>query len=576
MIVLVLLKKIWKAVFFFILSWAVPGVAQRLLDKPVNVTADRQALGTVLQTLSEHNGFYFSYNSAIIPGDSLITLTLRNETLRYTLSRLLGPSFRYKETGNHVIIQKVEVREKHSYITGTVYDAENAGKIAMASIYSRSRLIATISNDDGTFSLRVRENAYPVDLTVSRIGYSDTLISVPAGGHSDLEIALRMKPVSLDEVLIYPNGGDRTWFARHFVPRSLREQGRNLGAFFVSLPYQVSLTPGLSTQGRMSTQSTNRLSINMIGGYTAGVNGVELAGVFNISRRNVRYLQLSGMFNIVSGSVAGLQVAGTHNHVLDSLNGVQASGVVNLVRGSMAGVQLAGGLNRTVSEAGGAQVAGIGNMAKQHFRGVQLAGGMNIGNRISGWQVGVVNIARHLKGGQIGVVNIADSSAGYSIGVVNIIRNGKGELGVTASDLAPVNLTWKTGTRQLYSLLTTGVARRSGRPVYVWGLGLGKEFRFTPLLTSAAELGTLTVFTGDWERTKHITRLQTLLQWDMSSRIRLYAGPALSFDFKRGHTSGEGYAELPSESYPHWDFGRSSRAWLGWQAGLSWRHGALF
>lgn len=570
-------EKIWKVVSIFILSCAIPGMAQRLLDKPVNVTADRQPLGTVLQTLSEQNGFYFSYNSAIIPGDSLITLTLRNETLRYTLSRLLGPSFRYKETGSHVIIQKAEVREKYSYITGTVYDAENAGAIAMASIYSRTRLIAAISDDDGAFRLRVKENAYPLDLTVSRIGYADTLISIPEAGHTDLQIALRIKPVSLDEVLIYPNGGERTWFARHFVSRSLREQARNLGAFFVSLPYQLSLTPGLSTQGRMSTQITNKLSINIIGGYTAGVNGIEVASTFNISRRNVRYLQLSGMFNIVSGSVTGLQATGIHNQVLDSLNGVQASGLVNLVRGNMEGVQLAGGLNRTVSEARGVQVAGVGNVAKQHFAGVQLAGGLNMASeRMKGLQVGVVNIAQQLKGVQIGVVNIADSSAGYSIGVVNIIRNGKGELGITASDLAPVNLTWKTGTRRLYSFLTAGASLNSGSQAYVWGLGLGKEFRFAQHLSSAAELGTHTAFAGNWEHTKNFTRLQALLQWDMPSQLRLYAGPALSFDFKRGQTPVDGYAKLPSAGYPHFDFGRSGTAWLGWQAGLSWRYGTLF
>ncbi len=542
---IVLLKKIWKVVLLFILSCAVPGMAQRLLDKPVNVTADRQPVGTVLQTLSEQNGFYFSYNSAIIPGDSLVTLTLRNETLRYTLSRLLGPSFRYKETGSHVIIQKTEVREKYSHITGTVYDAENAGPIAMASIYSPSRLIAAISEDDGTFRLRVKENAYPLDLTVSRIGYADTLISIPGAGHPDLQIALRMKPVSLDEVLIYPYGDDRTWFARHLVSRSLREQAKNLGVFFVSLPYQVSLTPGLSTQGRMSTQITNKLSINIIGGYTAGVNGVELASTFNISRRDVRYLQLSGMFNIVSGNVTGLQAAGIHNQVLDSLNGVQASGLINLVKGSVKGAQLAGGLN--------------------------VASG-----RMRGWQVGVVNVAHQLKGVQIGVVNIADSSAGYSIGIVNFIRNGKGEFGITASDLAPVNLTWKTGTRQLYSFLTAGASRNSGKPVYVWGMGLGKEFRYTQHLSSAAELGTHTVFAGDWERTKNVARVQALLQWDMPSRLRFYAGPVLSFDFKRNHTSGDGHAELPSAAYPHFNFGRSGTAWLGWQAGLSWRYGTLF
>jgi hypothetical protein len=37
--------------------------------------------------------------------------------------------------------------------------------------------------------------------------------------------------------------------------------------------------------------------MNVIGGYTAGVDGLEMGGVFNINQKDVRYFQMAGVFN---------------------------------------------------------------------------------------------------------------------------------------------------------------------------------------------------------------------------------------------------------------------------------------
>ena len=37
----------------------------------------------------------------------------------------------------------------------------------------------------------------------------------------------------------------------------------------------------------------------MFGGYTAGVNGLEIGGLFNLNKKDVRYVQAAGLFNIV-------------------------------------------------------------------------------------------------------------------------------------------------------------------------------------------------------------------------------------------------------------------------------------
>lgn len=62
------------------------------------------------------------------------------------------------------------------------------------------------------------------------------------------------------------------------VSKAQKIHSLNLGNFFMALPYQMSLVPGAGTQGKLSSQVVNKVSINMIGGYTGGVRGAEIAG----------------------------------------------------------------------------------------------------------------------------------------------------------------------------------------------------------------------------------------------------------------------------------------------------------
>ena len=55
--------------------------------------------------------------------------------------------------------------------------------------------------------------------------------------------------------------------------------------FFETRPFQVSLVPGLGSHGKMSGQVVNNFSLNVFGGYTAGTNGSELGGLFNIDKK---------------------------------------------------------------------------------------------------------------------------------------------------------------------------------------------------------------------------------------------------------------------------------------------------
>ncbi|OZI07398.1 hypothetical protein BWI93_15405 [Siphonobacter sp. BAB-5385] len=538
--------------------------AQQLLARKISLTVKREPLSQVLQHIGEKGDFYFSYNSNLIPRDSLVSLQVSNQTVQYTLQRLFGNRFSYKETGNYLIIQPGKV-ERQSTISGYILDDETGEKADLVSIYDKTRFVATVSNDQGYFRLRVKDRSVPLSFTVSKIGYGDTTLTLPA----NQEVTIRIKPkaILLDEVTINPNSrGERTWLGRTFLSRRLRAQSQNLSRFFVNLPYQIALTPGLGSHGRLSSQVVNKVSLNLLGGYNAGVQGVEIAGVFNIIKNDVRSVQLAGLFNLVGSSVNGFQAAGLLNLALDTLRGVQIAGISNRVQTSQRSVQIAGVFNTADVTHGSVQLAGVLNQARRGTASVQISGLVNHHrDTVTGAQVtSLYNYARHVKGLQLGLINVADSSSGYSLGLINLIRNGKMSVTLAANDVVPFQLTFKSGTHRLYTILLLGYSPFASQSAFTFGAGLGREFRLGIRWSLATDLTSQNLYQGNWDTLPILARLETSLQFRINPHWTFSAGPALSLT----------YADQPSEvytspkAYPHWNLSPTAYGWVGWQGGV--------
>ena len=237
-----------------------------------------------------------------------------------------------------------------------------------------------------------------------------------------------------------------------------------------------------------NSQMVNKFSLNLLGGYTAGVDGFEVAGVFNITQKDVRYFQVAGAVNVVGGSVAGFQAAGISNKVFKKVIGVQVAGVVNHSKLEVQGIQIAGVINQADTESAhqiaglinrskggkGLQVAGITNWAEDHSKGLQVAGIFNRASGTAHHQVaGIINKAGEVKGIQLaGLINIAESSD-YPVGLLNFIKDGNKSLSVQLDESAFSYLTFRSGGRVLYGLLGAGYGRWSSEPVYSLETGLG-------------------------------------------------------------------------------------------------------
>ncbi len=567
--------------------------AQKLLDKRVSVSAAKKPVSYVLDNISKQGGFYFSYISTTVNDDSLITVNIHSKTVRQALESIFGDRYQYRETNDHIIIQPA-VREKWFAITGTVTDRNTGLPLADVSVFERQYLASTLTDAQGRFRLQLRESdKYSMARVTVSLGsfYTDTTLLIAQGNDVHFDLSLAPSEHLLDNFeLTQYSGLERSWLGKHLFSTNLRKQSANLGKFFVDKPFQVSLTPGLGSHGKLSGQVTNAISFNAIGGYAAGVDGFELGGAFNIDKKDVKYVQIAGLFNIVNGKTTGVQIAGLTNVVNDSMKGLQISGINYKIRGSVKGMTITGingsvegnfqgfqlsGLYNIVENkrhdtfaVEGFQLAGLRNRAKGNVTGMQLAGIKNrVWGDVNGVQLAFINRARKVKGVQIGFINVADSVDGYSIGFLNVIKKGYHVLSMSSDEVLNTNVAFLGGNKRLYSIYTAGYNFDPKRRAFGLGYGIGSQIAIGRHVSILAELTSTGMYT-DTSSTPSIIRFRTGCNIQLAKKLAIHFGPSIALSSVTV-SQQKGFQTLePDNKLYVVDKRNGVVSWIGWQAGI--------
>lgn len=236
--------------------------------------------------------------------------------------------------------------------------------------------------------------------------------------------------------------------------------------------FQLSLVPGIGTNGFHPGTFRNVISINLLSGYSAGTDLLEIGLISNHTELEVRGLQFAGVANtvginafagltdkeradkirsgfeanltggqfagfsnIVITNVFGFQIAGFSNTAGGALFGLQLAGVANVVHKYSFGVQLAGLMNNSHDSMDGVQISTLYNHTTGGLYGVQMGAFNKVGfiegvnsyanDDPSGLQLGLINYAKKMNGFQIGLINIGKTMQGTQIGLINIYQGGK-------------------------------------------------------------------------------------------------------------------------------------------------------
>lgn len=211
------------------------------------------------------------------------------------------------------------------------------------------------------------------------------------------------------------------------------------------------------------SQNTKPIHVSIV--QSVGTDGKE-------SKKNDYYFS----FNLFTGtvrSIKGLEIGTLYNQNNGDMTGVQSSGILNVAKGNVVGYQNAG-ITNVSGNVKGIQHAGISNHSK-NFIGWQTAGIANTAHDVVGVQTsGILNTAKTLKGIQVGLINIADSvEKGGGIGLLNFYKKGGyREFEISVADYQNIGLNFKTGTKQIYSILSVGY-NFTPKSLLVSGFGIG-------------------------------------------------------------------------------------------------------
>jgi hypothetical protein len=441
------------------------------------------------------------------------------------------------------------------------YDMHLAGTgdVVMTDLRATHAALILAAEIDGRVLIRNAQGRLVVELQKSR-GAAMTLGLGPERYHVTLQRGTRHFQAMVD----LGNGGQATLTEAALqaaapelaVARGGAGPADTLSGEPALVPVGVSLVPPLAS-GRMDT--SHRFALNLPVGIGAGLHGVEIGAVANVRTRDVRGVQLGGaanwaggdargvqlggVFNVAGGVLRGAQVGGAVNVAGGDVHGFQLGGVANWAAGRVDGFQIGGAVNRA-GDVEGLQLGGVVNVAAD-LRGAQLGGALNVGGDlrgmqlavlnvggdVTGVQLGVVNIARRVHGLQLGVVNVASDVDGASVGVLSAVRNGHHAAEVWGTDLVPLLVGVKLGSRHVYSLLAAGATPE----VAHLGVGLGVHAPLGPLYLDVDVTSyELQRFDRKTNPTDMLAQARVMVGMPILPRVSLFGGvavnAALAFD----------------------------------------------
>lgn len=593
-----------------------------LLDKVITVDIQKTPIKSILKVIEDKGQVKFSYDPELVDENKIVSLSIKEKSIRYGLSLIFDGTIRFKEVGSHIVLlqneSKEELKERkrlnENYIfTGQITDKRTGKAVSGASIYDVDARYAAVSDANGSYTLDIPKIESVRSLYFKKKGYEAKVIVVSADKPEELNNNIQLIPLVEDVQKIGPTEIGRVEvpieeraLSGAFVSEQTYIHSENLDEIDEIRVAQISLVPSVSIGSNLSTNGliTNQFSLNVLAGYSKGVQGVEVGGILNMNKGEMRGAQFGGISNLVGGDVNGLQVAGIANLIQGNVTGaqfsgissivkqdfygIQTSGISSITRGKFTGVQLSGisnivfkssegvqlaGISNTVFDTlVGVQVSGISNFALHGTNYAQVAGITNIAENNTGIQLsGIFNRAKHNSGFQLALVNVSKSSSGIAFGLFNFVREGYHKTEVSANEIFPLNVTFKTGVKRLYNSYHFGV-KFGPNIAYSAGLGFGSYFNLSEKSKISLDLTADMVYEPDTNSDgfAQLYKLSATFDYQLAKWVSVFGGPSFNVNvmqFKDAdgiYTSNAAFRPFYSEQFTN----AAVQCWIGGQVGF--------
>lgn len=515
------------------------------LERPVSLNGKKQAVSEIFKIISDQTGVEFSYTQNFNDKRG-IAINCKGKALRLVLNEILKEeSCSYKLKNKYIIIHCGEKQKNETKkLIGYVYNARDSSVLENASIYVRQTKQTAWSNSFGFFSLNYTDQKGLIEVSLAKEEFCDTAILVTKESGKELVIYLQPEkkhhkeepeiPVlSISDTTIESNKDTLNYkkkrfnaFWEEFTKTNLNL--RNISDTLFS-DLSISLVPPISTNRFLSINTTNKVSINLLVGYSKGVSVFELGGLLNIDNGNVKSVQIGGLGNLVSGRVEGFQLGGLFNQVSQEMKGAQIAGLFNFNTSTVKGLQIAGLGNNSMRSFEGLQIGGLYNWNK-NTKGFQLAGIVNISDTAKGFQLaGILNSSKVLKGSQLALINVCDTAEGMPIGFFSFVRKGYHKFELSLDELGFAGLSFGSGVTAFHNIFF-GAYNLSYPEVWSYGYGLGSSFRLGKKWGLNIELSAQQIQSmGSVIKANILTKTLLSVEWHLHPKFQVGLGPTCSF-----------------------------------------------
>ena len=600
--------------------------SQSLLNKRISLSVQNERIEEVLTQIEKLGGFRFAYNLELVPINKRVSIEAKGQRLKNILEQFLpAHQYEFQEIQQHIIISSIIARSVEDSpllinqpplavfrLSGKVQHAETGKGIQGVNIQVHPQDYQIESNRLGKYGFAFKAETQSLKLSFTHPTYHPYTTRIDLSG--DTELNIQLCPIVIESIPVEPvkmtsmdsiNRVEDVFLVKLLVNKKLLKEDISPDSI-EARPFQFSFLPLLGTNGFKTGKISNSLSFNLLVGYAAGLNGIEVAGLLNVERYEANGIQIAGLGNVVGGSSSGLQLAGLSNinrhsvngfqiaginNFADSLKGGQISGLNNILRGQLIGVQASGIFNFANGNIEGVELAGVGNLATKGVYGLQVAGVFNAAKTIqgvqlspllnvtskdmSGIQVGLVNIAGEVRGFQFGLVNIADTVVwGAPIGLINIVKNGYNHFEFSTSDIFLGQIRLKLGAKRFHNIfgLSYHPEMDNKRWAMSYGFGsafdLGKRFGInTDFLYSHVNEG---IFTA---KVNELLQLNLSTTFKFKKRLQLFVGPSFNLHISEKQADGMPVSQLAPRNLIDFSTRNAQNpiqlfAWLGWQFGI--------
>ncbi|MXV16327.1 hypothetical protein [Hufsiella ginkgonis] len=352
----------------------------------------------------------------------------------------------------------------------------------------------------------------------------------------------------------------------------------------------------VSSNGSHAPLDTNHFSLNLIGGVSAGEQGLVFAGLSNVVHHDAKGLQFAGFSNHIGGKADGMAFAGFANTYAEG-RGFQFAGFTNVASGNVNGGQFAGFLNKcadikgaqfagfanvagnaeglqfagfinTAVKVTGSQFAGFANAARQDITGSQFAGFVNTARNVAGSQfAGFINVAKKVKGAQFsGFINVADSSD-CPVGILNLIKNGEKSIAFTIDENQTALVTFRSGGKMMYGILGGGYNFNNEEEKYAFEAGFGAHFFESNFFRLNIEASSMLLEDFRHGETFN-SSLRMMPALKFGDHLELIGGPALHYvnsNTEEGRKLSDHYIDSWTNRWSH----NFQGFYIGYTAGLN-------